>query len=62
MNLIDRNHCPTCNSPKPNLHPAIQFEGEVSPCIDAFHRRVTAENTEAKIAEMQALLARFRAL
>ncbi len=55
------NKCPTCNSPKPNLHPAVQFEGEVSPCADAFHRRVTSENTPAKISEMQGLLARFQA-
>jgi len=47
--------CPTCESPKPNLHP-IQHEGEVQPCADAFHDRVTAENTPEKIA----VLASFR--
>ncbi len=31
--------CPTCDSPKPELHPAMQFEGEVQPCRDAWHSR-----------------------
>lgn len=57
---MSREHCPTCHSPKPNLHPAVQSEGEVSPCADAFHRRVTPENTPAKIAETEELLARLR--
>jgi len=56
--MMRDNHCPTCDSPKPNLHPAIQFEGEVSLCADVFHERVTTENTPAKISEVQGLLAR----
>jgi hypothetical protein len=47
--------CPTCSSPAPHLHPAMQFEGEVQPCGDAFHLIVTPENTPAKIAKAQAL-------
>lgn len=36
--------CPLCGSPKPHLHPAMQFEGEVQPCDDEFHQRPTPEN------------------
>jgi hypothetical protein len=30
-------NCPTCNSPQPKLHPAVQWEGEVQPCADQWH-------------------------
>lgn len=30
--------CPTCDSPNPKMHPAMQHEGEVQPCRDPWHR------------------------
>lgn len=30
--------CPTCDSPAKRLHPAMQSEGEVQPCIDRWHQ------------------------
>jgi hypothetical protein len=30
--------CPTCDSPDPKRHPAVQWEGEVQWCKDAWHR------------------------
>lgn len=47
--------CPTCGSPAPHRHPAVQHEGEVQPCRDPFHLTVTPENTPERIAETQAL-------
>lgn len=29
--------CPTCTSPSPELHPAVQYEGEVEVCRDSWH-------------------------
>lgn len=43
-------NCPTCQSTHPHLHPAVQFEGEVETCSDAFHLTPTPQNTAAYIA------------
>jgi len=44
-------NCPTCDSPQPQLHPAVQFEGEVQPCKDSWHNRpdwgLAARSSEA---------------
>lgn len=49
--------CPTCGSPQPHLHPSMQEGGEVQPCRDDYHRRVTGQNTVEKIAASDAVLA-----
>ena len=36
--------CPTCESPDPKLHPAMQWEGEVQPCRGEWHSPI-AEHT-----------------
>lgn len=41
--------CPTCKSPAPHLHPAVQHEGECQICTDPFHCRVTPSNTPDRI-------------
>lgn len=48
--------CPTCNSPAPHLHPAMQFEGEVQPCSDRFHATITPQNTPERRAEVACFL------
>lgn len=32
-------NCPTCHSPSPTLHPAMQYEGEVQRCRDDWHKQ-----------------------
>lgn len=34
--------CPTCGSPDPQRHPAVQWEGEVQLCRDAWHAPYTS--------------------
>lgn len=34
-----QRNCPTCDSPQPHLHPAMQHGGEVQPCTDPWHGR-----------------------
>lgn len=43
----EAERCLTCDSPSPHLHPAIQYEGEVTVCNNPFHARVTPENASA---------------
>lgn len=52
--------CPTCTSPAPHLHPAVQHEGEVQPCPDEYHKTVTSQNTPERIAGTEKLLALTR--
>jgi hypothetical protein len=35
--MSDEKKCPACGSPEPKRHPAIQFEGEIAICSDAWH-------------------------
>ena len=43
------DHCPTCDSPNPKLHPAIQHEGEVSVCPDPWHPPVIDKLRNRKV-------------
>jgi hypothetical protein len=51
-------NCPRCGSPQPHLHPAVQHEGEVQPCPDPFHERITPSNTAERVAAHREWLAR----
>lgn len=52
-----RETCKTCGSKQPHLHPAVQHEGEVHVCTDAFHLRPTPQNSPEYIAAVTAKLA-----
>lgn len=51
--------CPRCDSPAPHLHPAMQCEGEVEVCRDAWHgaerREDPPASTDPDPREMRAL-------
>ena len=51
--------CPTCGSPSPERHPAVQWEGEVHICVDDFHLRPIPENRPEWIAQVHAKRARL---
>ena len=36
--------CPTCSSPRPERHPAVQYGGDVEICVDPFHLQETPAN------------------
>jgi hypothetical protein len=46
VSITGQEKCGTCDSPAPHRHPAVQCEGEVHTCPDAFHLRDTPENHE----------------
>lgn len=52
------DRCPTCGSPKPELHPATALEGEVGICKNDFHFQVTASNTPSRIEALRELIKR----
>lgn len=53
-------HCPTCGSPDPRLHPAVQYGGEVSICADAFHPSITKPAALTKPPEGEPVAWRVR--
>ena len=53
--------CPTCGSPDPKRHPAVQWEGEVQPCSDAWHSPPRAEVKRA-VARLDALAEELRSI
>ena len=48
-----RCNCPRCDSPSPHLHPAVQCEGEVHVCADAYHLIPTDQNRPEYMAAVE---------
>lgn len=42
--VTDRR-CPRCDAPRPELHPAVQHEGEVQPCPHPWHDPIGSEGS-----------------
>lgn len=38
LQIARPQRCPTCDSPSPEMHPAMQSGGEVQPCQDGWHK------------------------
>jgi hypothetical protein len=51
----EREKCPRCDSPSPKLHPAMQFEGEVSPCSHPFHEAPPEPKADERTVEERIL-------
>lgn len=49
-----RADCRTCGSKSPELHPAVQLDGEVEICPDEFHLTPTPRNTSDYISAVHA--------
>lgn len=47
------SECPRCKSTAPHLHPAVQHEGEVALCTDAYHLTPTPQNTPEYIRDVE---------
>lgn len=46
--------CRTCGSTAPHMHPAMQHEGEVELCTNAFHLTPTPQNKPEYIEAVSA--------
>lgn len=52
-------HCPTCTAPSPNVHPAMNYGGEVQPCGDPWHGVPVAKDV-LQIKALHAAAERYR--